>query len=44
MTTAVLDEATERIMLAITLLLAEIRGELPPAERYNPRKRRGETP
>lgn len=43
MTTAVLDEATERIMLAITMLLAEIRGELPPAERYNPRKRRGES-
>lgn len=40
-TTEVLDEATERIMLAITLLLAEIRGELPPAERYNPRQRRG---
>lgn len=39
-TTEVLDEATERIMLAITLLLAEIRGELPPAERYNPRRRR----
>jgi len=42
MTTEVLDEATERIMLAITMLLAEIRGELPPAELYNPRKRRGE--
>lgn len=39
----ILDEATERIMLAITMLLAEIRGELPPAERYNPRKRRGES-
>ena len=39
----VLDEATERIMLAITLLLAEIRGELPPAERFNPRKRKGDS-
>lgn len=39
-TTEVLEEATERIMLAITMLLAEIRGELPPAERYNPRRRR----
>ncbi len=38
-TTAMLEEATERIMLAITMLLAEIRGELPPAERYNPRQR-----
>ncbi len=30
-TAELLDEATERIMLAITMLLAEIRGELPPA-------------
>lgn len=44
MTSEVLDEATERIMLAITMLLAEIRGELPPAERYNPRQRRREQP
>lgn len=44
MTTEVLDEATERIMLAITMLLAEIRGELPPAERYNPRQRKREQP
>ena len=40
-TADLLEEATERIMLAITMLLAEIRGEQPPAERYNPRKRRG---
>lgn len=40
-TAELLDEATERIMVAITKLLAEIRGEQPPAERYNPRKRRG---
>lgn len=40
-TAELLAEATERIMLAITLLLAEIRGEQPPAERYNPRKKRG---
>ena len=39
-TAEVLEEATERIMLSITMLLAEIRGELPPAERYNPRLRR----
>lgn len=43
-TSEVLEDATERIMLAITLLLAEIRGELPPGERYNPRRRRGGTP
>ena len=40
-TSELLEEATDRIMLAITMLLAEIRGEQPPAERYNPRKRRG---
>ena len=40
-TAELLTEASERIMLAITLLLAEIRGELPPAERYNPLRRRG---
>lgn len=39
-TSELLAEATERIMLAITMLLAEIRGEMPPAERYNPRRRR----
>lgn len=38
---AMLEDATERIMLAITLLLAEIRGEQPPAQRYNPRHHRG---
>lgn len=42
MTSEVLAEATERIMLSISMLLAEIRGELPPAERYNPRKRRSD--
>ena len=41
-TSEVLADATERIMLSITMLLAEIRGELPPAERYNPRKRRSD--
>lgn len=40
-TPELLAEATERIMLAITMLLAEIRGEQPPAERYNPRRHRG---
>lgn len=39
-TTEVLEDATERIMLAITLLLAEIRQETPPAVRFNPRNRR----
>lgn len=34
----VLREATERVMDAITALLAEIRGEEPPAERFDPRK------
>ncbi len=33
MDTAVLREATERVMAAITAMLAEIRGEQPPAER-----------
>ena len=35
--TATLREATERVMGAITALLAEIRGETPPTERYNMR-------
>ena len=39
-TTEVLEDATERIMFAITLLLAEIRQEIPPAVRFNPRNRR----
>ncbi|MCH1867364.1 1-acyl-sn-glycerol-3-phosphate acyltransferase [Nocardioides sp. CFH 31398] len=39
LTTAVLLEATETIMTAITDLVAEIRGERPPAERYDPRRR-----
>lgn len=34
MDTAVLREATERVMAAITAILAEIRGEQPPAERF----------
>ncbi|NLF05372.1 MAG: 1-acyl-sn-glycerol-3-phosphate acyltransferase [Actinomycetales bacterium] len=34
---AVLREATERVMAAITVLLAEIRGEEPPATRFDPR-------
>ncbi len=42
-TSELLEEATERIMLAITMLLAEIRAELPPAERFDPRRRRGES-
>ncbi|MHB0928791.1 MAG: lysophospholipid acyltransferase family protein [Candidatus Nanopelagicales bacterium] len=42
-TTAMLEEATERIMQSITMLLAEIRGEIPPAERYNLRRRRDQS-
>jgi 1-acyl-sn-glycerol-3-phosphate acyltransferase len=37
MTAAVLDEATTRMMDALTALVAELRGAEPPAERYNPR-------
>jgi len=36
-TPAVLREATERIMAAITALVADLRGEEPPGERYDPR-------
>lgn len=36
-TAAVLREVTERIMDEITKLLADIRGEMPPAERYDHR-------
>lgn len=34
--TASLTKATEELMTAITKLLAELRGEQPPAERWNP--------
>lgn len=37
MTAESLNEATDRIMDAITALVAELRGELPPAERFDPR-------
>jgi 1-acyl-sn-glycerol-3-phosphate acyltransferase len=36
-TAAVVAEATDRIMAAITALVAEVRGEEAPAERYDPR-------
>jgi 1-acyl-sn-glycerol-3-phosphate acyltransferase len=36
-----LEEASERIMDAITAQLAELRGDEPPAVRYNPRHRIG---
>lgn len=36
-TTEVVTEATDRIMAAITDLVAEIRGETPPVERFDPR-------
>jgi 1-acyl-sn-glycerol-3-phosphate acyltransferase len=37
LTPAVLREATDRIMTAITALVAELRGEEPPDQRYDPR-------
>jgi 1-acyl-sn-glycerol-3-phosphate acyltransferase len=37
-----LQEATERIMVAVTGLVAELRGEQPPAERWDP-SRHGQT-
>jgi 1-acyl-sn-glycerol-3-phosphate acyltransferase len=37
-TTEVINEATRRIMDALTALVAEIRQEEPPAERFDPRK------
>lgn len=37
LTPAVLKEATTRIMDAVTLLLADLRGEEPPAVRFDPR-------
>jgi hypothetical protein len=39
-TAEVLREVTDTILDAVTALLAELRGETPPAERYDPRKRR----
>jgi 1-acyl-sn-glycerol-3-phosphate acyltransferase len=38
MTVDILDEATARIMDAITILVAELRGATPPAHRYDPEK------
>jgi len=38
LTNVVLQEATERIMAAITSLVADLRGEPAPAERFDPRK------
>lgn len=37
LTNEVLHEATDRIMDAITALVADLRGESPPAERFDPR-------
>ena len=34
---AVLREATERIMAALTVLVEQLRGERAPAERFDPR-------
>lgn len=36
-TTAVLQEATERIMAAVTALVEDLRGEKAPAQRFDPR-------
>ena len=36
-TTAVVAAATDRIMAAITAIVAELRGEAAPAERFDPR-------
>jgi len=37
-TREVVQQATDRIMAALTGLVAEIRGETPPAERFDPRR------
>jgi 1-acyl-sn-glycerol-3-phosphate acyltransferase len=37
-TPAVVQQATDRIMAALTVLVEEIRGETAPAERFDPRK------
>lgn len=37
LTAAVLAEATERVMAAVTALVADLRGEQPPAEPFDPR-------
>jgi 1-acyl-sn-glycerol-3-phosphate acyltransferase len=37
-TNEVLQEATERIMVAISDLVGDLRGETPPTERFDPRK------
>ncbi len=39
----VLREATERVMAALTSMLEEIRGEVAPAERFQPRRSEGGT-
>ncbi|MGW3245961.1 lysophospholipid acyltransferase family protein [Streptomyces sp. NPDC001070] len=39
----VLKDATDTIMAAVSELLGELRGQTPPAERFDPRKQRGIT-
>ncbi len=39
LTTEVLRQATDRVMQAISVQLGEVRGETPPLERFDPRKR-----
>jgi 1-acyl-sn-glycerol-3-phosphate acyltransferase len=38
LTAAVLAEATERILASLTALVAELRAEQPPVQRYDPRR------
>ncbi|MET9875495.1 lysophospholipid acyltransferase family protein [Actinacidiphila glaucinigra] len=39
----VLKDATDTIMAAVSELLGELRGQTPPAERFDPRKQKGNT-
>ncbi|MYX36310.1 MULTISPECIES: lysophospholipid acyltransferase family protein [unclassified Streptomyces] len=39
----VLRDATDAIMAAVSELLGELRGQTPPAERFDPRKQKGNT-
>ncbi|MEU1542578.1 lysophospholipid acyltransferase family protein [Actinacidiphila glaucinigra] len=39
----VLRDATDTIMAAVSELLGELRGQTPPAERFDPRKQKGNT-
>jgi 1-acyl-sn-glycerol-3-phosphate acyltransferase len=43
MTAELLRKVTEAIMDSVTALVAELRGELPPVERFDPRRKKGTT-